>query len=74
METKCGNQTLHGKCYLCTKPGCSGAANNGDSELFSMMELNNFSVRLSFIARKLLLLFFLRIKTGPAGGGYVEFM
>ena len=38
METKCGNQTLHGKCYLCTKPGCSGAANNGDSELFSMIE------------------------------------
>ena len=29
------------------------------------MELNNFSVRLSFSARKLLLLFFLRIKTGP---------
>ena len=53
METKCGNQTLHSKYYLCTKPGCSGAANHGDSELFSV---DNFSVRLSFIARKLLLL------------------
>ena len=53
METKCGNQTLHGKCYLCTKPGCSGAANNGDSELFSIDGINNFSVRLSFITRKL---------------------
>ena len=31
--------------------------------------LNNFSVRLSFIARKLLLLFFLRIKTGPVWRG-----
>ena len=69
METKCGNQTLHGKCYLCTKPGYSGAANNGDSELFSIDGINNFSVRLSFIAHKLLLLFFLRIETGPVWRG-----
>ena len=34
-----------------------------------LMELNNVSVRLSFIARKLLLLFFLRIKTGPVWRG-----
>ena len=34
-----------------------------------LMELNNFSVRLSFIARKLLLLFFLRIKTSPVRRG-----
>ena len=34
-----------------------------------LMELNNFSVRLSFIAHKLLLLFFLRIKTGPVWRG-----
>ena len=44
-------------------------ANNGDSELFSIDGINNFSVRLSFIARKLLLLFFLRIKTGPVWRG-----
>ena len=42
METKCGNQTLHGKCYFCTKPGCSGAANNGDSELFSADGIKEF--------------------------------
>ena len=35
------------------------------TETAALMELNNFSVRLSFIARKLLLLFFLRIETGP---------
>jgi len=28
METKFGIQLLHGKCYLCTKPGCSRTANN----------------------------------------------
>ena len=53
METKSGKQTLHGKCYLCTKPGCSGAANNATANYSALMELNNFSVRLSFIARKL---------------------
>ena len=52
METKCGIQILHGKCI---KPGCSGAANNGDSELFSVDGI----VNLGFIAHKLLLLFFL---------------
>ena len=35
----------------------------------ALMELNNISVRLSFIARKLLLLFFLRIKTGSVWRG-----
>ena len=39
----------------------------------ALMELNNLSVRLSFIARKLLLLFFFRIKTDQSGGGYVEY-
>jgi len=28
METKRGILTLCGKCYLCTKPGSSGAVNN----------------------------------------------
>ena len=35
----------------------------------ALMELNNFSVRLSFIARKLLLLFFLRMKTDAVWRG-----
>ena len=42
METKCGNQTLHGKCYLCTKPGCSGAANNATANYSALMELSYF--------------------------------
>ena len=44
------NQTLHGKCYLCTKPGCSGAANNGDSESFGID--GNFSVVTEILVRR----------------------
>ena len=31
MDAKRDIQTLPGQCYLCTKAGCSGAANNRDS-------------------------------------------
>ena len=62
---KCGIQTIHGKCYLCTKPGCSEAANNADSELTSVDGIKY--VRLSFIGCKLLLLF--GIKADPVWRG-----
>lgn len=43
METKCGVQLLHSKCYLFAKPGCSGTANNRES----------IDAHLNSIARKL---------------------
>jgi len=43
METKFGIQLLHGKCYLCNKPGCSRTANNTRQSLPAFVEFINFS-------------------------------
>ena len=45
---KCGIQTIHGKYYLCTKPGCSEAANNGDSEITSVELYVSVSLHASY--------------------------
>ena len=44
METKSGIQILSGKCYLRTKPGYSGAANNRDSngEIYQFFNTSQF--------------------------------
>ena len=56
METKCGNQTLHGTVSATYVPSQDvlEQQTTETANYSALMELNNFSVRLSFIARKLL--------------------
>ena len=48
METKFGIRLLHGKRYLCTKPGCSRTAKNMWPSLPAFVELINFCVTSQF--------------------------
>ena len=66
---KCGIQTIHGtgKYYLRTKPGCSEAANNGDSELTSIELYVSVSLHTSYCYCS-----FSGSRQTQSGGGYVE--
>ena len=74
METKCGNQTLHGKCYLCTKPGCSGAAATETANYSVLMELIIFLYVSVSLHASYCCCSFSGSRQAQSGGGYVEFM
>ena len=62
MEIKYGIQTVHDKCYLCTKPGYSGAANGHQHW--------RISVRLNYCMQAIAtVLFFFEVNLPPVQRG-----
>ena len=74
METKCGNQTLHGMCYLCPSQDVLEQQTTETANYSVLMELIIFlhvsvSLHASYCCCS-----FSGSRQAQSGGGYVEFM